>query len=148
MQKVISYAKEHFVETIGLAVIIVLVIFISYLKFYRKTYTCTSKETDSSVTVYQRYVIKQKRNKIKYVGYKYVVTSPSKEQVKQISAFYEDLIEKNPDIKTDNFVTLKYKGNKLTLSYIITQDELEENEMYKSTRHLVKVLKASGFTCK
>lgn len=148
MKKVLSYMKEHFVETIGLIVIILLVIFISYLKFYKKTFTCDHTGSDGNVKVYEKYIIEQKKNNIKEIKYKYEVTSPSKSNVKEIYKFYEELIDKNPGVISKNYINLKYKDNKLTMIYKLSGDDLKENDNYKSTKHLVKVLKASGFTCK
>ena len=148
MNKVLDYCKNHFVETIGFIVIIVLIFFISYLKYYRKTFTCDITTSDDSVKVYQKYNIKQKNNKIKKITYYYEVKSPNKEQMNQINKFYEQLIEENKDDLYDNHIMMKYKNKKLVLYYEISSNEIKKEDLYKSTRHFVKSLKASGFKCK
>lgn len=148
MKKVINYVKGHFVETVGFIVIIFLIIFISYLKFYKKTFTCELTTKDGNVKVYQNYKIKQKNNHIKSISYYYKVTSPSKTEIEQISNFYKNLINENEDMLYESNINLVYKKNKLVLSYDISDKEIKNNKIYKSTRTLIGNLKASKFTCK
>ena len=148
MKKVLEFIKEHFVETIGLIVILVLIIFISYLKMYKKTYVCTQNGKDNGIAIYQKYEIKQKRNKINSISYKYELTSNNKDALTQVTNMYKEMIKNNSKVIADNSLDLKYNDNKLTLTYKINKKEINDNEMYKSTRHFVKLLKASGFTCK
>ena len=148
MKNILRFIKEHFVETIGLIVILVLIVFISYLKMYKKTYVCTQNGVDSGIKVYQKYEIKQKRNNIKSISYKYELTSDNKEALSEVTNMYKEMIKNNSKVIEDNSLDLKYSDNKLILTYKINKKEINDNEMYKSTRHFVKLLKASGFTCK
>lgn len=148
MSKVFNFCKNHFVETLGLLVILFLIFFISFLKYYNKTFECELNTQDGDVKVYQKYNIIQKNNKIKSIAYYYEVTSPNKEEMNQIVTFYKNLISSSEKELSDNHITLKYKKNRLIIYYKISKEEMKGNKMYKSTRSLVRNLKASKFTCK
>ena len=71
MKKIINLIKEHFVEFVGFNAILILIIFISYLKFYKKTYVCESNKIVDNVKISEKFILKQKNNKIKTIDYTY-----------------------------------------------------------------------------
>ena len=55
MNKVIDFTKNHFVEVVGFAAILLIIIFISYLKTYKKSYVCELRTTEGTSKIYQKY---------------------------------------------------------------------------------------------
>ena len=148
MNKVSSFIKNHFVEVIGFAGILVLILLISYLKLFKKTFVCEISEVDNSSKIYQKYTIKQTNNKLKTVEYYYSVSNPNMKIKKQVTDFYNNLIEDNYDKVFKNDIKLRSKDNKLVLRYNIDVKEAKNNKSFKNASTLVRNLKASGFTCK
>ena len=147
MSKVKYLFKNHFVEVMGFVAILVIIILISYLKMFKKTFTCEMKSSEDNVKVYQKYVVKQSNNKLKKISYYYEATSPDKKTRNKISEFYNDMISKKKDALSDNDITLTYKDNKLVLKYDLTEFD-KDNDSYKSAKAFIKSAKAVGFKCK
>lgn len=148
MSKVMNFVRNHFVEVIGFISIFLIIILISYLRIFRKTFTCELKEKEGKATIYQRYVVKQSNNKLKSIGYYYRATTPDKKEKKKIAEFYKSMISENKDKIYDNNIVLKYNDDRLILSYSIDLNEVKNNDVYKSASSFVKSVKASGFKCK
>ena len=54
MNKVIEFTKNHFVEVLGFTAILVIIILISYLKMYKKTFVCELRTTEGTSKIYQK----------------------------------------------------------------------------------------------
>ena len=148
MNKVSSFIKNHFVEVIGFTSILFIILLISYLKVFKKTFICEISEVDNSSKIYQKYTIKQINNKLKTVEYYYSVSNPNAKIKKQVTDFYNTLVNDNYDKVLKNDVRLRSKDNNLVLTYNIDVKEAKNNKSFKNASTLVKNLKASGFTCK
>lgn len=148
MNKVIDFTKNHFVEVVGFAAILLIIIFISYLKTYKKSYVCELRTTEGTSKIYQKYTIKQKNNKLKKIHYYYRAKTPDKKTKKQMSDFYHNMINENEDKLFENDIKLTFKNDMLVLSYDINLKELKNNKNYKKASTFVRNVKASGFTCK
>jgi hypothetical protein len=148
MDKIKEFTKNHFVEVIGFLGIIFLIIVITYLKMFQKTFTCELKTKEDNSKIYQRYILKQSNNKIKSINYYYTVTTPDAGTKRKVSEFYRQLLQGNEEKIFRNEMKLKFDGEKLIFSYDIDLDEVKGNSAYKSASSFVKSAKASGFTCK
>ena len=141
MNKVIEFTKNHFVEVLGFTAILVIIILISYLKMYKKTFVCELRTTEGTSKIYQKYTIKQTNNKLKSIHYYYRAKTPDSKTKKEMSNFYHSMISENEDKLFENDIKLTFKDDKLVLSY-------ENNKNYKKASTFIKNIKASGFTCK
>ena len=148
MNKVNSFIKNHFVEVIGFTSILFIILLISYLKVFKKTFICEVSEVDNSSKIYQKYTIKQINNKLKTVEYYYSVSNPNTKIKKQVTDFYNTLVNDDYDKVLKNDIRLRSKDNNLVLTYNIDVKEAKNNKSFKNASTLVKNLKASGFTCK
>ena len=148
MKKFFEFSKNHFVEVVGFIAIFLIIILISYLKIFKKTFTCEMKTTEGSSKIYEKYIIKQSNNKLKNINYYYSATTPDKSTRKKVTEFYKNIISENEDKLFNNDIKLSYKNDKLVLSYDINLDEVKNNKVYKNASTFVKSVKASGFTCK
>lgn len=148
MNKILNFTKNHFVEVVGFIAILLIIILISYLKIFKKTFICEMKTTEGSSKVYQKYTIKQSNNKLKQISYYYRATTPDKNVRKQVSEFYQSIINEHEDKLFNNDIKMSFKDDKLVLSYDIDLNEVKHNKVYKNASTFVKSVKASGFTCK
>lgn len=148
MNKILNFTKNHFVEVVGFIAILLIIILISYLKIFKKTFICEMKTTEGSSKVYQKYTIKQSNNKLKQISYYYRATTPDKNVRKQVSEFYRSIINEHEDKLFNNDIKMSFKDDKLVLSYDIDLNEVKHNKVYKNASTFVKSVKASGFTCK
>lgn len=148
MNKLVEFTKNHFIEVVGFIAILLIIILISYLKLFKKTFVCEMRTTEGSAKILQKYEIKQTNNKLKKVSYYYRASSPDKKVRKQVSDFYNELINNHEEKLFNNDIRMSFKDGKLILSYDIDLKELKNNEVYKNASTFVKSLKASGFTCK
>lgn len=148
MSKVSSFIKNHFVEVIGFLAILFIIILISYLKVFKKTFTCELTKKEGKATIYQRYIVKQSNNNLKGINYYYRASTPDKKERKRISDFYNKMIEGNEKEFYDNNITLKFNGETITLSYDINLDVVKDNKVYKNARTYIKNIKSVGFKCK
>lgn len=148
MNKLVEFTKNHFIEVVGFIAILLIIILISYLKLFKKTFVCEMRTTEGSAKILQKYEIKQTNNKLKKVSYYYRASSPDKKVRKQVSGFYNELINNHEEKLFNNDIRMSFKDGKLILSYDIDLKELKNNEVYKNASTFVKSLKASGFTCK
>ena len=145
MKKAIDFSKNHFIEVVGFTVIIVLVVLITYLRLYKKTYTCQSIKHIDGAKIYEKFVIKQKNNKIKSIdfSYKAKLATMSKEDFK---ALYNSAV--NEVLSDFENVETSYKNNTIYVSYTLTYDDIKDNKAYKTARTFMKNIKANGFSCK
>lgn len=148
MKSAINFVKNHFVETVGFIGVLIIIILVSYLKYFRKTFVCEQMIKENGSKVYQKYEIKQKNNSIKSISYYYKANTPNKKEKEKIQEFYKSMITDNKKKIFDNNITLKYSDGVLILKYNISSKEIKTNKNYKSTKTLVNKLKASKFTCK
>lgn len=148
MEKFKEFTKEHFVEVIGFLSIFLLIIIITYLKTFQKTYTCEMYSKEDGSKIYQRYIVKQTNNRLKNINYYYTATTPNAKTKRKVSEFYRTLISGNEEKIFKNEMKLKFDGNKIVFSYDIDLDEVKNNDAYKSASTFIKSAKASGFTCK
>lgn len=148
MKKILEFTKNHFVEVIGFVTILLVIILISYLKVFKKTFVCEMKTTEGKSKIYQKYTIKQSNNKLKNISYYYRATTPDKEVRKQVTEFYKNILSEHEDALFNNDVRMSYKNDKLILSYDIDLNEVKHNKVYKNASTFVKSVKASGFSCK
>lgn len=148
MKKIIEFSKNHFVEVVGFIAIFLIIILISYLKVFKKTFVCEMRTTEGSSKIYQKYTIKQSNNKLKQISYYYRATTPDKNVRKQVTEFYKAILNEHEDALFNNDIRMSYKNDKLILSYDIDLDEVKHNKVYKNASTFVKSVKASGFTCK
>lgn len=148
MKKFREFIRAHFVEVVGFTGIFFLILIISYLKVFHKTFICEQRITEGNSKIYQKYTIKQTNNKLKSINYYYSVTTPDSKTKKQVTEFYNNLITNSDATMFNSGVKLKYNGDKMILSYDIDLNEVKDNAAYKSASSFVKSAKASGFTCK
>ena len=148
MNKVIEFTKNHFVEVLGFAAILVIIILISYLKMYKKTFVCELRTTEGTSKIYQKYTIKQTNNKLKSIHYYYRAKTPDSKTKKEMSNFYHSMISENEDKLFENDIKLTFKDDKLVLSYDLNLKELKNNKNYKKASRFIKSVKANGFACK
>lgn len=148
MNKFIEFTKNHFVEVLGFTAILIVIILISYLKMYKKSFVCEQKTTEGTSKIYQKYTIKQKNNKLKSIHYYYRAKTPDSKTKKEMSNFYQSMINENEDKLFENDIKLTFKDDMLVLSYDINLKELKNNKNYKKASTFIKNIKASGFTCK
>lgn len=148
MSKITEFVKNYFVEVVGFIAILLIIILISYLKVFKKTFVCELKTTEGSSKIYQKYTIKQTNNKLKKITYYYKASTPDKKIKKQVTEFYQNIVTNHEEKLFNNEIHMFYEDGKLILSYDIDLDEVKDNEVYKNARTFVKSVKASGFTCK
>lgn len=148
MNKVINFTKNHFVEVLGFTAILIIIILISYLKMFKKSFVCEMRTTEGSSKIYQKYTIKQTNNKLKKIHYYYRAKTPDKKTKKEMSEFYRNMINENEDKLFENDIKLTFKDDMLVLSYDINLKELKNNKNYKKASTFIRNIKASGFTCK
>lgn len=148
MNKVIEFTKNHFVEVLGFTAILIIIILISYLKMYKKSFVCELRTTEGSAKIYQKYTIKQTNNKLKSIHYYYRAKTPDSKTKKELSEFYHNMISENEDKLFENDIKLTFKDDMLVLSYDLNLKELKNNKNYKKASTFIKNVKASGFTCK
>ena len=148
MDKIKSFTKEHFVEVLGFLGVLLLIIIITYLKTFQKTYTCEKKSNEDGSKIYQRYIVKQSNNRLKNINYYYTATTPNAKTKRKVSEFYRTLINGNEERIFKNEMKLKFDGNKIIFSYDIDLDEVKNNDAYKKASTFIRSAKASGFTCK
>lgn len=148
MNKVIEFTKNHFVEVLGFTAILVIIILISYLKMYKKTFVCELRTTEGTSKIYQKYTIKQTNNKLKSIHYYYRAKTPDSKTKKEMSNFYHSMISENEDKLFENDIKLTFKDDKLVLSYDLNLKELKNNKNYKKASRFINSVKANGFTCK
>ena len=148
MNKVIEFTKNHFVEVLGFTAILVIIILISYLKMYKKTFVCELRTTEGTSKIYQKYTIKQTNNKLKSIHYYYRAKTPDSKTKKEMSNFYHSMISENEDKLFENDIKLTFKDDKLVLSYDLNLKELKNNKNFKKASRFIKSVKANGFTCK
>ena len=148
MEKIKEFTKEHFVEVLGFLGIFLLIIIITYLKMFQKTFTCEMNSKEGNSKVYQKYIVKQSNNKLKSINYYYKATTPDAKTKKQVSEFYSKIIQNNKEKIFNNDMRLKFDGDKIIFSYNLDLDEVKNNDVYKSASSFIKSAKASGFTCK
>ena len=148
MNKVIEFTKNHFVEVLGFTAILVIIILISYLKMYKKTFVCELRTTEGTSKIYQKYTIKQTNNKLKSIHYYYRAKTPDSKTKKEMSNFYHSMISENEDKLFENDIKLTFKDDKLVLSYDLNLKELKNNKNYKKASRFIKSVKANGFACK
>ena len=148
MDKIKEFTKNHFVEVVGFLAIVVLIILITYLRTFQKTYTCVKKSKEDNSKIYQKYIVKQTNNKIKNINYYYEVTTPDANTKRKVSEFYRKLLQGNEEKIFRNEMKLKFDGERLIFSYDVDLDEVKNNDSYKSASSFIKSAKASGFSCK
>ena len=147
MGNIKEFTKNHFVEVIGFISILLIIILISYLKVFKKTFVCEMRTTEGKSKIFQKYTITQSNNKLKQISYYYRATTPDKDTKKQVTEFYKNIINEHEDKIFNNDIRLSYKDNKLILSYDIDLNEVKHNKVYKNASTFVKSVKASGFSC-
>lgn len=145
MKKIIYLIKDHFVEFIGFNVILVLIISITYLKLYKKTYVCESTKMVDNVKITEKYVLKQKNNKIKTIDYTYKAKLNKETKIDYMKYYnnaVKEVLNEFDEVKTS------YKNNTVYVSYTLKGEDVKSNKSYKNARVFLKNVKASGFTCK
>lgn len=148
MENIKNLFKNHFVEVVGFLAILALIIFITFLKYYNKTFVCESNKEVDGAKIYEKYVIHQKNNNISTIDYLYEAKLPTSENNKAAKKIYNDLIK---DINNNIFegeVNLKYKKNKMILEYTLTKDDFKDNKAYKTARIFMRNIKSNNFKCK
>ena len=148
MNKIMTFTKNHFIEVMGFVAILLVIILISYLRLFKKTFVCELKTTEGKSKIYQKYTIKQTNNNLKSINYYYKATTPDKKTRKQVTEFYQTIVKDHEEKLFNNEIHLFYNKEKLIFSYDLDLEELEGNKVYKSASSFVKSVKASGFKCK
>ena len=144
MKKIIDVFKNHFVEIVGFIIILILIVVITYLKFYKHTYTCELKSENNGASTFEKYTIYQKNNHINKISYYYKVTASSKEERKELTKFYNELLKENKN----NNVSLSFENDVLTLKYNVSKDKLNKDKNYKNAKTVIRNLKSDKFICK
>lgn len=148
MDNIKNIFKNHFVEVVGFIAIFILITFILFLKYYKKTYVCESNKEVDGAKIYEKYTIHQKNNNIKSIDYLYEAKLPSSRNKKAITTFYNEMIQEVNNNVFEGEINLKYKKNKIVLEYTLTKEDIKDNKAYKSARVFMRNIKSNDFKCK
>ena len=147
MKNILVFIKNHFVEVVGFAIIFVLIVLISYLKYFRKTFNCSLEKNVDGIKIKESYVIKQKNNSINTITYKYTADLTGVKNKTLIQGTYQQMMSGIDDNTFGKRPKLVYEGNKIKLSYELDRSDIKGKKAYKSARVFLKNIKASGFKC-
>jgi len=148
MKKVLVFVKNHFVEVVGFMIIFILIILISYLKYFRKTFKCTVSKNVDGVQIKEKYIIKQKNNHIKTIDYNYVADLSNITNKSLVLTSYKQIMDGIDSKSFGKKPKLSYEDNKIKLSYQLDEYDIADKDSYRTARVFIKNIKSSGFKCK
>lgn len=148
MNKVVDYIKTHKVESIGFLVIMIIILLVTYLKNFNRQFECVKENKFDGSVIKEKYLIKQRNNNVLSISYDLVSTNSSKETISSLSELYREIIKKQNEISLDNNVHLDINKKIVSLSYDVSEQEINSNDNYKKASKLIKRLENNKFVCK